>query len=815
MKVLKFGGTSLKNAEKFLLVTNIINIYLKKSKIAVVVSAPATITNSLEIMIEKSIKKKNYEQDFIYIQKFFINLINNLKKQINDLDIIFTKKKINKIFDKIKQLLYGINLINNCPDIIRAKILSQGEKFSIILLESLLKIEKYKIYIISPKKYLLAYGNYLESTVDISLTSKNIKNINISNIDIILMAGFSAVNKKKETVLLGRNGSDYSAAILSVCLKAKYCEIWTDVNGIHTADPNLISNTKLLKFISYQEAITLAYFGAKVIHYKTLFPMLKNNIPCIIKNIINIKSNGTLISNNNIKNSLHKIKGITELKNISMLNINGEKNKQIKNIISRILFFIFKLKISIYFITQSSEMCNISIFILDKNLKYVKSLLEEEFYLEFQHKLIKPISIIQQLSIISLVSNQINNSKNIISDFLNIFKITKIKIFAISQNIFQNYISVIIKENYAKNIIEITHKTLFHKEKILEIFVIGTGGIGNTLLKQIYQKKNYFKKKNIILKICGIFNTKYSLININGLNIKNWKQNIEYNPNINIIKILLNNFKKYKFINPVIIDCTSSQEIANQYVNFFNCGLNIVAANKKANSSKMDYYNQIHFLANQLNLKFFYETNVGAGLPVISTLQNLLKTGDKINYLIGILSGSLSFIFGKLEEGITFSKTIKIAQKMGFTEPDPRVDLSGIDVARKLLILAREIGYNLELNDITIESIIPNTYNKKISIEEFFVSLLDLDKIYKKKIQEAKKDNKVLRYIGSIDKQGFCKVEIVKIDKNHPFFKIKNGENSFAFYTNYYQPYPLILRGYGAGNNVTAAGVLTDLLHLV
>ncbi|QJC33025.1 bifunctional aspartate kinase/homoserine dehydrogenase I [Enterobacteriaceae endosymbiont of Donacia semicuprea] len=816
MKVLKFGGTSLKNAEKFLLVTNIINIYLKKSKIAVVLSAPATITNSLEIMIDKSIKKKNYEQDFIHIQKFFINLINNLKKKINNLDIIFIKKKINKIFNKIKQLLYGINLINNCPDIIRAKILSQGEKFSIILLESLLKIKKYKIYIISPKKYLIAYGNYLESTVDISLTSKNIRNINISNIDIILMAGFSAVNKKKETVLLGRNGSDYSAAILSVCLKAKYCEIWTDVNGIHTADPNIISNTKLLEFISYQEAITLAYFGAQVIHYKTLFPMLKNNIPCIIKNIINVKSNGTLISNSNIKHSLDEMKGITELKNISMLNINGEKNKQIKNIISRILFFIFKLKIPIYFITQSSEGCNISIFILNKNLKYFKSLLEEEFYLEFQHKLIQPISIIQKLSIISLVSNQINNSKNIISDFLNIFKITKIKIFAISQNIFQNYISVIIKENYAKNIIEITHKMLFHKEKILEIFIIGTGGVGNTLLKQIYKKENYFKKKNIILKICGIFNTKYSLININGLKIKNWKQNIEYNnPNINIIKILTNNFKKYKFINPVIIDCTSSQEIANQYINFLNYGLNIVAANKKANSSKMNYYNQIHFTVNQLNLKFLYETNVGAGLPVINTLQNLLKTGDKINYFIGILSGSLSFIFGKLEEGIIFSEAIKIAQKMGFTEPDPRVDLSGIDVARKLLILAREIGYNLELNDIIIESIIPNNYNKKISIEEFFISLFDLDKMYKKKVQEAKKDNKVLRYIGSIDKQGFCKVEIIKIDKNHPFFKIKNGENSFAFYTNYYQPYPLILRGYGAGNNVTAAGVLNDLLHLV
>ncbi|QJC32223.1 bifunctional aspartate kinase/homoserine dehydrogenase I [Enterobacteriaceae endosymbiont of Donacia versicolorea] len=815
MRVLKFGGTSLKNAEKFLLVTNIINIYLKKNKIAVVLSAPANITNILEIMIEKSIKKRDYKQDFIYIQKFFINLINDLKKKIKNLDIIFIKNKFNKIFNKIEQLLYGINLINNCPDIIRAKILSQGENFSIIILESLLKIKKYKIYVISPKKYLLAYGSYLESTIDIPLTSKNIKNINISNIDIILMVGFSAVNKKKETVLLGRNGSDYSASVLAVCLKAKHCEIWTDVDGIHTADPNIISNTKLLEFISYQEAITLAYFGAKVIHYKTLFPMLKNNIPCIIKNTIDLKSNGTLISSN-IKNSLYKIKGITELKNISMLNINGEKNKHIKNIISRILFFIFKLKISIYFVTQSSERCNINIFISNKNLKYIKSSLEEEFYLEFQHKLIKPISVIQQLSIISLVSDQINNSPNIISDFLHIFKITKIKIFHISQNIFQNYIAVIIKKNFTKNIIETAHKILFHKKKILEIFIIGTGGIGSSLLKQIYQKRNYFQKKNIILNICGIFNTKCSLIDVNGLKLKDWKQNLKRNiSNTHTTEILFNNLKKHKFINPIIIDCTSSQEIANQYINFLNYGLNIIAANKKANSSKMKYYNQIHFTSSQLNLNFFYETNVGAGLPIISTLQNLLKTGDKINNFIGILSGSLSFIFGKLEEGIVFSEAIKIAKKMGFTEPDPRIDLSGIDVARKLLILAREIGYNLELSDIIVESIIPNNYDKKHSIKEFFLSLLDFDKIFEKKIQEAKKNNKVLRYIGSINKKGFCKVKIIEVDKNHPFFEIKNGENSFAFYTDYYQPYPLVLRGYGAGNDVTAAGVLADLLRLI
>ncbi|QJC34253.1 bifunctional aspartate kinase/homoserine dehydrogenase I [Enterobacteriaceae endosymbiont of Donacia cinerea] len=817
MRVLKFGGTSLKNAERFLLIINIINMYLKNEKIAVVLSAPANITNILEKMIEKSIKKKNYKKDIIYIQEFFINLTNNLKKNIKNLDIYTINNNINKIINKIEKLLYGINLLNYCPNIIKAKILSQGEKFSILLLESLLKIKKYKIFIISPKKYLSAYGTYLESTVDIDLTFKNIKNINLLNINVILMPGFSAVNEKKETVLLGRNGSDYSAAVLAVCLKAKYCEIWTDVNGIYTADPNLISNTHLLKFITYKEAIKLAYFGAKVIHYKTLAPMLQNNIPCVIKNIMNIKSTGTLISSfDKKKNILPKIKGITELKNISMLNISGDKNKQIKNIISRILFFIFKLKISIYFITQSSEDCNINILILDKDLNNLNILLKEEFYLEFKYNLIKSIKIIQNLSLITLVNNNINYSTNLISKFLNIFKITNIKIFTISQNIFQNYITVVIKEKYAKNIIKIAHKILFHKEKILEIFIIGTGGIGSTLLKQIDQNKYYFKNKNINLKICSIINTKNCLFNINGINVKNWKKKINNDINNHYtIEKLLHECKKYKFIKPVIIDCTSSQTIADKYIDFLYDGFNIIATNKKANSSTIKYYKEIRSIANKLHLNFYYETNVGAGLPVINTLQNIIKTGDKLNNFIGILSGSLSFIFGKLEEGVTLSKSIIMAKKMGFTEPDPRSDLTGIDVARKLLILAREIGLNIELNDIIIESIIPNKFNKKDSLKEFLESLSELDVIYTKKIQEAKKNNKVLRYIGSINSKGVCKVKIIQIDNNHPFFKIKNGENSFAFYTNYYQPYPLILRGYGAGNNVTAAGVLNDLLRLI
>ncbi|QJC31804.1 bifunctional aspartate kinase/homoserine dehydrogenase I [Enterobacteriaceae endosymbiont of Donacia tomentosa] len=819
MRILKFGGTSLKNAEKFLLVTNIIHTYLKNEEIAVVVSAPATITNNLDLIIKKSIKKKNYQNNLIYIKNFFWNLLNELKKKVKNLDFITIKNKIDRIFSKLEKLLNGIDLINNCPDIIQAKILSKGEQFSVILINALLKIKKYKTYIISPKKYLLTYdnNNYLEATINISLTKKKFENIKkLININVMIMAGFSAVNDKKETVLLGRNGSDYSAAVLAVCLEAKYCEIWTDVNGIYTADPNVISKAQLLDFISYKEAITLSYFGAKVLHYKTIFPMLKNNIPCIVKNIKYPKNHGTLISKNILNNEFIKIKGITELKNISILYINGEKNKQSKNIMSKILHFIFKLKISIYFITQSTENCNLSIGILNNNVQYLKNLLEEEFYLELKHNLINPFSLVDQLSIISLVGNKINNSINIISKFLNIFNITKTNIVTILQNFSQNYISVIINENHAHDVIQTAHKILFHNMKILEIFIVGIGGVGNAFLQQIHQQKCFLEKKSINIKICGIISTKFSLINFCGIDLKNWKTEIKkLSCSSSTIENLLQNIKKHNLVNPVIIDCTSSKNIADQYLNFLNHGLHIIATNKKANSSTSEYYNEIRFKAKKLNLNFFYGTNVGAGLPVINTLQNLLKTGSRITKFVGILSGSLSFIFGKLEEGITLSKSIKIAQDMGFTEPDPRIDLSGIDVARKLLILAREIGFNLELSDIKIEPIIPHHFNHKISIEKFFDLLPEIDNVYKEKIDKINNENKVLRYIGSIDENGICKVKLKKIDNNHPFFNIKNGENAFAFYTDYYQPQPLVLRGYGAGNNVTAAGVFTDLLRII
>ncbi|QJC29668.1 bifunctional aspartate kinase/homoserine dehydrogenase I [Enterobacteriaceae endosymbiont of Plateumaris pusilla] len=813
MRVLKFGGTSLANAEKFLIVVNIISHYSKKEKLAIVLSASATITNYLVLIIKKAIKNENFQIHFIKIKNFFSNLIEELYSKEKKLNISNIKKKINDIFFMLENLLNGISLLNFCPDVVYAKILAQGEKFSVIFMKELLISKNYNIYIIHPEKYLLATGNYLESKININISSQRIKNINLLNIDIILMAGFIASNKKNELVLLGRNGSDYSASVLACCLNAKYFEIWTDVNGIYTADPNFITNAKLLPCISYNEAKTLAFLGAKVIHYNMIYPISKYKIQCVIKNTMNPEFSGTLISKNN---SLPLIKSITEQKNIVMFYISGNKIKEIQSIIPKILDIIFKSGISILLTIQSPSQCGIYFYIFKKDTNLLRSLLENHFFLEFKNRLINPLYILTELSIISLVGDKINNYINIITNYLHAFKIAKINILAISQNFFQNSISIVIKNNYTNNIMNIAHQLLFHKEKIIEVFIIGIGGIGSTLLEQINNQQKLLKNKFINIKICGIFNSKSSIINTNGINLENWNLQIKNNSHNNYtVEKFISNIKQYKFINPVMIDCTSSQKIANLYINFFNHKFHIIATNKKANTSSIKYYKDLRIIAKENNRKFFYETNVGAGLPVISNLQNLINTGDKLINFIGILSGSLSFIFGKLEEGISLSKATYMAKEMGFTEPDPRIDLSGIDVARKLLILAREIGYNIELDDIKIESIIPNKFNNLRSIKEFMYLLPELDLNFEKKIQDAKKENKVLRFIGSINKNGNCKVQISKIDKKNPLYEIKNGENALVFYSNYYQPIPLVLRGYGAGHKVTASGVFADLLRII
>lgn len=812
MRMLKFGGTSLANAERFLHVADIIENKIKHEQIGIVLSAPATVTNRLVSMIENAINQENIELNIYETEHIFLKILETIKPLKNTFPYRKLKTTINNEFIKLKKNLYGVHLLGQCPDNIYAKIICLGEILSIAIMNGILQSRNYKITVIDPVKNLIGTGTYLDSKIDIVKSRERIDAINIPKNHTILMSGFIAGNKKGELVVLGRNGSDYSAAILSACLYADCCEIWTDVDGVYTCDPKQVPDAKLLKSLSYQEAMELSYFGAKVLHPRTISPIAEFKIPCLIKNTSKPDAIGTLICSVNTEEK-NFVKGITSLNNIAIFHVSGPGMKDMVGMASRIFSAMSQKKIWIILITQSSAKHSISFCVSKKDIIHTKYTLKDEFRLELKNGLLKSFNIVQKLAIISIVGSNLNTKPHISACFFSALAHAKINISAIAQGSSDNSISAVIKNSDIITAIRTVHHILFNENQIIEVFLIGIGGIGSTLLKQLHRQKNWLKEKKIDLKICGIANSKKLLINMQGIELNDWNTLFEKEKNSFTIKKIIHAIKEYHLINPVVIDCTADENISYQYTNFLSHGFHVVSANKKANTGNLTYYKNIRETAVKFKKKFLYDTNVGAGLPVIDNLQNLLNSGDKLIHFRGILSGSLSFIFGQLEEGISLSQATKKAKEIGFTEPDPRDDLSGIDVARKLLILAREVGYQIELKDIKIENLLPDTFQNIPDVETFMKKLKELDSIFSLRVKKAQTEGKVLRFIGQINPTGQCQVKIDSVDENDPFYKIKNGENALAFYSKYYQPIPLVLRGYGAGNDVTAAGVFSDLLR--
>ncbi|QCI22650.1 bifunctional aspartate kinase/homoserine dehydrogenase I [Buchnera aphidicola] len=813
MKLLKFGGTSLANAEKFLCVANIIEKNIKKDQIAVVLSAPAKITNYLVKVVEKTVENNQILESINLAENIFIELINNLLKIQSDFPYQEIKKVIKKEFDKLKNIIHGIMLLKQCPDNIRAIIISRGEILSVFIMKSILESNNHNVTIIDPVKNFVSIGNnYLDSRIDISKSKECIHNINIDKNDIILMPGFISGNKDKELVVLGRNGSDYSAAVLAACLDANCCEIWTDVDGVFTSDPRKIPNAYLLKSISYQEAMELSYFGAKVLHPRTIEPISQFKIPCFIKNTDKIESIGTLICQKNDSKE-DFLKGVTYLDDIVMFNISGPCIKDVGNIIPRAFSIISRDNIKILLITQSSSEYKINFCIFQHDVDKVLNSLNKEFQLELKNGLLNSFKTKENLSILSVIGSNIYKKYDIASKIFSTLGASKINILAIAQGSSKHSISLVIKKEHILKAVQNVHNVLFCNKKIIHVFLMGIGGVGCTLLNQILKQKKVLEEKNIEIKICTIANSKKIFFLNDKHDLSNWKSDFKkFSQNFNL-ELLNNLIKNNNFSNSVIVDCTSNQLLSEQYVNFIYNDFHVVTSNKKANTSEWSYYKKIRNATTETNKKFLYETNVGAGLPVIETLQNLFRTGDTLIRFQGILSGSLSFIFGRLEEGVLLSQATKEAKELGFTEPNPCDDLSGIDVARKLLILARESGYDIELKDIKIEPLLPDNFKMYEDVDKFLLKLKELDLYFLEKTNQARNAGNVLRFVATIEqkKQFFIKLEEVKI--NDPLYKVKNGENALAFYTDYYQPIPLVLRGYGAGNNVTASGVFSDLLR--
>lgn len=811
MRVLKFGGTSLANPARFMQAADVIEKAHLKDQAAGVLSAPAKITNHLIAIVDKAIAGESFEANLKEATEIFHNIINGLYEVNNNVKRDELLALVEAELTQIQGVAAEAAKSKTLPDAVAATIHCRGEKLSIAMMQAWFEAKGYDVTNINPVEKLLAHGNYLESSVDINESTKRVDAASIPKKNVVLMAGFTAGNEDGELVLLGRNGSDYSAACLAACLKADCCEIWTDVDGVYTCDPRLVPDAICLESMSYQEAMELSYFGAKVIHPRTIGPLVPLNIPCLIKNTGNPEGKGTLIDGNAATDGL-KVKGITNLDNVAMFNVSGSGMQGMVGMASRVFSTMSKAGISVILITQSSSEYSISFCVPAKSADKALNALNSEFAQELAEHQLDPIDIIKDLSVVSVVGDGMRTAKGIAARFFSALAQANISIVAIAQGSSERSISAVVPLNKAIEAVKATHRALFSNKKVVDMFLVGVGGVGGALIEQVKQQKEFLAKKDIEIRVCALANSDKMLLDENGLNLENWQQDLANATQPSDFDVLLSFIKLHHVINPVFVDCTSAQSVANLYARALKEGFHVVTPNKKANTGSYAYYQELREAARQGQHKFLYETNVGAGLPVIENLQNLLAAGDGVEKFEGILSGSLSFIFGKLDEGLTLSQATLLAKEKGFTEPDPRDDLSGADVARKLLILARETGLALELENIEVEGVLPKGFSEGMSKEEFLNVLPEIDAEFAKRVQAAKAEGKVLRYVGSINGNK-CRVAIEAVDENHPLYKVKDGENALTFLTRYYNPIPLLLRGYGAGNSVTAAGIFADILR--
>ncbi len=812
MKVLKFGGTSVANSKS---ITNVLKIVQEqKGPIAVVVSALGGITNLLMEMLSLAQSgDNNYKYHLPFVEKRHLETIKNcVPIQYQSAIISFLKKHLNELESRLD----AIHLLEEATPKNNATISAYGELLSSNIIQEIFSFNGVDSVLKDSRDLITTMPHNGREVVDHHTTYYNIKNyFKDNNSEVVLLPGFIASNSSGETTTLGRGGSDYSAALIASATESEVLEIWTDVSGMYTAHPKIVAQAKPIEKLTYYEAMELSHFGAKVIYPPTLHPIIEKKIPIVIKNTFAAEDAGTLIEDSPIVENGEIVKGISHIDNVALINFEGSGMIGISGFSKRFFEALSDENINVIMITQASSEHSICIGVKEEEALAAKKVIDEKFAFEISINKVAPALIENEMVNIAVVGEKMKDHQGISGKLFSSLGANNINIRAIAQGASERNISIIIDKKNVTKAINTLHESFFEAQvKELNLFVTGVGNVGSKLLEQIEKQNNYLiENLRLKIRVIAISNSKKMIIGENGLDLSNWKFELHKSETDANRNSFFEHAKKLNLRNSIFVDNTASEIIAKEYARYLNNNIGVVTCNKIAAADELNNYLNLKKISRKFGSPYLFETNVGAGLPIIDTLNNLIASGDQIIKIQAVLSGSLNFVFNNFKTGVSFQDVVLEAQRQGYTEPDPKIDLSGIDVARKILILARESGMSIELDEIENEPFLPKECLDTKDNKSFFESLIKYNDHFEKMLENAAREGAKMKYVAQLE-NGKAKVGIQLVKGGHDFYNLEGSDNIILFYTNRYKEQPLIVKGAGAGADVTASGIFADIIRI-
>lgn len=813
MKVLKFGGTSVGSVESILSLKDIVEKEAKKQPVIVVVSALGGITDKLLLTSRLALAgDERYREEFDAIVDRHHKMIDTIITDPQDRERLFNT--IDALLEQLRSLYFGVYLIHDISPKTQDAILAYGERLSSNIVATLIKGARW----FDSRNFIKTDKKLGRNSLDAELTNKLVKETFSPLSRISLVPGFISKDKTSgETTNLGRGGSDYTAAIIAAALDAELLEIWTDVDGFMTADPRVITSAYPIKELSFVEAMELCNFGAKVIYPPTIYPVCVKNIPIKVKNTFNPDAEGTIITEK-VTGDHKPIKGISSINGTALITVTGLSMVGVIGVNQRIFTTLADNGISVFMVSQASSENSTSIGVKEDDAEDAVRVLNEEFAKEIETGAMFPMKAETSLATIAIVGENMKQTPGIAGKLFGCLGRSGISIIACAQGASETNISFVVKSEFLRKSLNVIHDSFFLSEyKVLNLFICGVGTVGAKLIEQIHSQYETLKKESgLLLNVVGIASSKKAIFSREGIDLTTYKEKLNESEPSNSQK-MLDGILNMNIFNSVFVDCTASKEVADLYQSLLEHNVNIITANKLAASGDYETYHKLKETAKRVGVKFRYETNVGAGLPIIGTMNDLINSGDKILKIEAVLSGTLNYIFNALSADVPFSETVKQAKEQGFAEPDPRIDLSGTDVIRKLVILTREAGYKVEQSDVEKHLFVPDDFFQG-SLEDFWKRLPELDAAFEAKRKELEAKNCRQRFVASMevtdgDKVKCC-VSLRDIPLNHSFYELEGSNNIITLTTSRYKEFPMLIQGFGAGASVTAAGVFANVLSI-